>query len=63
MFMNISKKIDIDETEKFNNKMHTYGRISTSIIMLMLLSMPLIMSLVFDVNINLKTLFKSCISA
>ena len=52
--MDTSKKIEIDETEIFDNKMHTYGRISTSIIMFMLVLVPFVMSLVFDININVK---------
>ena len=32
--MEKNKKIEVKETEIFDNKMHVYGRISTSIIML-----------------------------
>ena len=52
--MEKNKKIEVKETEIFDNKMHVYGRISTSIIMLMLILAPFVMSLAFDININLK---------
>ena len=40
--MEVNKNIEKSEVEIYDNKMHTYGRISTSIIMLMLFLVPFI---------------------
>ena len=52
--MELNKNIEINETKTFDNKMHTYGRISTSIIMFILVIVPFIMCEVFDINMNIK---------
>ena len=54
--MNENIEIKSDNTlEEFDNKMHTYGRVSTIIIFAMLMLSPIIMSMYFNVDINIKT--------
>lgn len=52
--MEVNKDIEKSDIEIFDDKMHNYGRISTSIIMFMLVLVPFIISAVFDVNLNIK---------
>lgn len=51
----MEKEISNNDLEKFDNSMHKYGRISTVIIMLMLILSPFIVSIYFGVKFNLKS--------
>lgn len=46
--------VKISDAEAFDNKMHTYGRICTTILMIMFVIMPFIMAMYLNVNINFK---------
>ena len=50
----MNNEVKNNDLEQFDNSMHTWGRISTLVIILMLLASPFIMAMVFNVDVDLK---------
>lgn len=49
------KEMQIDNLEKFDDIMHKYGRISTVVLIIMLLSTPFLIAMYFGANIDFKS--------
>lgn len=53
--MEKEKELQTNDLEQFDNSMHTYGRISTIILLIMLMASPFIVAMYFGVSVDLKT--------